>query len=101
MTGVEGYVESTSSGLVAGINAALLAMDKESIDFPDTTAIGALAHYISDENITKFQPMNVNFGIIRPPEKRVKGGKSAKNEALANRALEELMTVVSTIKEIE
>ena len=101
MTGVEGYVESTSSGLVAGINAAMYALEKEKICFPDTTAIGALANYVSDENITKFQPMNVNFGIIRPLEKRVKGGKAAKNEALANRALEEIMTVIPKLKEEE
>ncbi|MBR5514689.1 MAG: methylenetetrahydrofolate--tRNA-(uracil(54)-C(5))-methyltransferase (FADH(2)-oxidizing) TrmFO [Clostridia bacterium] len=101
MTGVEGYVESTASGLVAGINAAMRVLGKEKVDFPDTTATGALAHYISDENITKFQPMNVNFGIIRPLEKRVKGGKAAKNEALANRALEELNPILLKLKEEE
>ncbi|MBE6686711.1 MAG: methylenetetrahydrofolate--tRNA-(uracil(54)-C(5))-methyltransferase (FADH(2)-oxidizing) TrmFO [Ruminococcaceae bacterium] len=99
MTGVEGYVESTASGLVAGINAAMYALGREKIDFPDTTAIGALAHYVSDENVTKFQPMNVNFGIIRPLEKRVKGGKAAKNEALANRALEELALLIPKLEE--
>ncbi|MBE6573362.1 MAG: methylenetetrahydrofolate--tRNA-(uracil(54)-C(5))-methyltransferase (FADH(2)-oxidizing) TrmFO [Ruminococcaceae bacterium] len=97
MTGVEGYVESTSSGLVAGLNAARLVLGQEKVDFPDTTAIGALAHYVSDENVVKFQPMNVNFGIIRPLEKRVKGGKAAKNEALANRALDIIMSIVPGI----
>ncbi len=88
MTGVEGYIESCSSGFVAGINAALDALGRERIDFPDTTAIGALAHYVSNPSITCFQPMNVNFGIIAPPEERVKGGKTAKNGYLAQRALE-------------
>ena len=97
MTGVEGYVESTASGLVAGLNAALRVLGKEALDFPDTTAIGALAHYVSDKNVVKFQPMNVNFGIIRPLEKRVKGGKAAKNEALANRALNVITSMMSDI----
>lgn len=97
MTGVEGYVESTASGLVAGINAAKLALNNDPVDFPDTTAIGALAHYVSNENILKFQPMNVNFGIVRPLEKRVKGGKAAKNEALANRALEVIDQITALI----
>ncbi len=96
MTGVEGYVESTASGFVAGINAARQVLDLEAIDFPDITAVGALAHYVSDENVTRFQPMNVNFGILTPLEKRVKGGKAAKNEALANRAIEKI-TEISTI----
>ncbi len=64
MTGVEGYVESTASGLVAGIAAARMACDLPSVDFPANTAIGALAHYISNESIVDFQPMNVNFGIF-------------------------------------
>lgn len=99
MTGVEGYVESTASGFVAGLNAARLSKGVEAIDFPDTTAIGALAHYVSDENVARFQPMNVNFGIIRPLEKRVKGGKAAKNEALANRALDIIMSIVPLIND--
>ena len=64
MTGVEGYVESTASGLVAGISAACLAKELAPPDFPASTAIGALAHYISNEAVTDFQPMNVNFGIL-------------------------------------
>lgn len=96
MTGVEGYVESTASGYVAGLNAARQVLGLNTIDFPDITAVGALAHYVSDENVTRFQPMNVNFGILTPLEKRVKGGKAAKNEALANRAIEKI-TEISTI----
>ena len=97
MTGVEGYIESASSGFVAGINAAMLCLEKEQVDFPKTTAIGALAHYVSDENNVNFQPMNVNFGIIASLDKKVKGGKRFRNEALAERALkhiEELKNVL-------
>ncbi len=97
MTGVEGYVESTASGFVAGINAARGVLGLDMIDFPDTTAIGALCHYVSDENVTKFQPMNINFGIVRPLEKRVKGGKAAKNEALACRAIEKIKEIAPLI----
>ena len=64
MTGVEGYVESTASGLVAGIAAARMLLERPAVDFPNNTAIGALAHYISNESIADFQPMNVNFGIF-------------------------------------
>ena len=89
MTGVEGYVESASSGLVAGINAAMLALGKEPMIFPRETEIGALAHYVSEGGISSsFQPMNANFGIIAPFEKKVKGGKRARNEAYATRSLE-------------
>ena len=89
MTGVEGYVESASSGLVAGINAAMLALEKEPVIFPRETEIGALAHYVSEGGISSsFQPMNANFGIIAPFEKKVKGGKKARNEAYATRSLE-------------
>ncbi len=98
MTGVEGYVESTASGLVAGINAAKKALGEEAIDFPDTTATGALAHYISDENIVKFQPMNVNFGIVRPLEVRVKGPKSARYAVVAQRALDTLSAIADREK---
>lgn len=87
MTGVEGYIESCSSGFLAGLNAARKALGMEQTEFPDLTAIGALAHYVSNESVTNFQPMNVNFGIIAPPEQRVKGGKAAKNQYLAERAL--------------
>jgi methylenetetrahydrofolate--tRNA-(uracil-5-)-methyltransferase len=64
ITGVEGYVESTASGLVAGINAFKAANGDEDLVFPSTTAIGALAHYISSSSLGVFQPMNINFGII-------------------------------------
>lgn len=88
MTGVEGYIESAGSGFVAGINAALAALGKDALVFPETTMIGAMAAYVSRGSTGKFQPMNANFGIIEPLGYRVKGGKTAKNEALAARSLE-------------
>jgi methylenetetrahydrofolate--tRNA-(uracil-5-)-methyltransferase len=89
MTGVEGYVESASSGFVAGINAARLALGKEKIAFPEQTEIGALAKYVSVGGVSSvFQPMNANFGIIAPLDKKVKGGKKFRNEAYAVRSLE-------------
>jgi len=94
MTGVEGYLESCASGFVAGINAARAALQLDLIDFPNTTAIGALAHYVSNSTSQNFQPMNVNFGIIAPLDHKVKGGKALRNEAISNRALE----VISDIK---
>lgn len=93
MTGVEGYVESASSGFVAGINAAMMALGREAVVFPRETEIGALAGYVSEGGISSsFQPMNANFGIIAPFEKKVKGGKKARNEAYATRSLEIIRT---------
>ncbi len=89
ITGVEGYVESASSGFVAGINAAMLALGKDAVVFPKETEIGALAAYISEGGVSSsFQPMNANFGIIAPFDKKVKGGKKNRNEAYAERSLE-------------
>lgn len=89
MTGVEGYVESASSGFVAGINAARLILGKEKIVFPKETEIGALADYVSNGGVSSnFQPMNANFGIIAPLEKKIKGGKKFRNEAYSARSLE-------------
>lgn len=88
MTGVEGYVESASSGFVAGVNAAMRALDKDAVIFPRTTEIGALAHYVSEGGVSSdFQPMNANFGIIEPFDKKVKGGKRNRNEAYSARSL--------------
>ena len=97
MTGVEGYVESTSSGFVAGVNAARLAKGERLIDFPNITAIGALAHYISDENVVNFQPMNANFGLVANLETKVKGGKRFRNEALSKRAVEYINSIKDKI----
>ena len=88
MTGVEGYVESAASGFVAGIAAARQAKGEEEIVFPEKTMIGAMAKYISQGGMGKFQPMNANFGLTPPLEVRVKGPKSMRNEASAHRALE-------------
>ena len=89
MTGVEGYVESASSGFVAGINAAMMALGRDAVVFPRETEIGALAHYVSEGGISSsFQPMNANFGIIAPFDKKIKGGKKARNEAYAVRSLD-------------
>ena len=89
ITGVEGYIESASSGLLCGLNMARQILGKELLDFTNQTAIGALAHYISDSSIVKFQPMNINFGIIEPLGERIKG-KKEKNEAVSRRALAKL-----------
>lgn len=89
MTGVEGYVESASSGFVAGINAARMALGEERLVFPSECEIGALAHYVSLGGVAKdFQPMNANFGIIAPFDKKIKGGKKIRNAAYAERSLQ-------------
>ena len=88
MTGVEGYVESAASGIVAAYSAAARFRGEEPKAFPRETAIGALCHYISHFEGKNFQPMNVNFGLIPPLEKRVP--KKEKNQKLAERALEAL-----------
>lgn len=90
MTGVEGYVESAASGLLAGAELAHRILGKPPIDFPRETAIGALSYYISNPSVADFQPMNVNFGIIPPLGRKVRGGKKVKNAALAERALKAL-----------
>ncbi len=87
MTGVEGYVESAGSGMVAGICAAMQQQGRPLPDFPRTTALGALAHYVSAQN-QNFQPMNVTYGIMEGWPEKVRGGKQARYEKIANRALE-------------
>ncbi len=88
ITGVEGYVESISSGMVASINAIRKFNEKEKITFPETTIIGALAKYISTPN-KKFQPMNANFGILPELNEKIKD-KKLKYKKLGERALENL-----------
>ncbi len=95
MTGVEGYIESAASGLLAGINAARMALDKEQLIFPESTVIGSMAAYISRGGTGKFQPMNANFGIMEPLGYKVKGGKSARNEALYHKGMESLDKFIS------
>ena len=87
MTGVEGYVESTASGYLAAVAMAAKVQGRPVPDFPKTTAIGALGLYISDETVANFQPMNINFSIIAPLEKRIRK-KAEKNLAIAQRSLE-------------
>lgn len=86
MTGVEGYVESAASGLIAGLNAARLAKDLEPLVLPEQTALGSMAHYITTADFKHFQPMNANFGLFPPLENKIRN-KQEKNEAIANRAL--------------
>ena len=99
MTGVEGYIESAGSGLVAGINAAARALCEDGVIFPDTTMIGAMGSYVKNGSMSsKFVPMNANFGIIEPLGYRVKGGKIAKYEIVSARALEAIDGIVADIK---
>lgn len=88
MTGVEGYVESAASGLVAGINAARLFNGEEALVFPETTAIGSLPHYITHADSKHFQPMNVNFGIIKELDGPRIRDKKERYEKIAKRALQ-------------
>ena len=96
ITGVEGYIESASSGLVCGINMARLLNNESLLTFPQTTAIGALPYYISNACEKNFQPMNINFGIIKDFEYRVK--KKEKKEKYSKRAQEDLMAFIDANK---
>ena len=96
MTGVEGYVESAASGMLVGIETAARVLGLESVDFPQETAIGALGLYISGGSVGDFQPMNINFGIIKPLEYRVKG-KRNKNAEISDRSL----AIIEQLKEKE
>ncbi|MBE6574889.1 MAG: methylenetetrahydrofolate--tRNA-(uracil(54)-C(5))-methyltransferase (FADH(2)-oxidizing) TrmFO [Ruminococcaceae bacterium] len=99
MTGVEGYIESTGSGFVAGLNAARLILGEAPVIFPRTTMIGAMAAYVSEGGMTgNFQPMNANFGILQPLPARVKGGKIAKYEVMAARSLAAVDELLPTVK---
>ncbi len=93
MTGVEGYVESASSGLVAGINLAKQIKGETPVDFTKYTATGALSNYISEESCGNFQPMNINFGIIESLDVRIKS-KADRYEAISNRALNILDSII-------
>ncbi len=89
ITGVEGYMESAASGIMAGINAVRQAEDEEPFVLSEYNMIGALSQYISDESVTNFQPMGANFGILPPIEPKIRD-KRERYMALANRALEQL-----------
>lgn len=86
ITGVEGYVESAAAGMIAGINAARLVQGKELLVFPEETILGAMAEYITTEAKKNFQPINANFGLLKPLEERIKS-KKERYEQLAERAL--------------
>ena len=94
MTGVEGYVESAASGFLVGVETARRLLGQPPVDFPQETAIGALGLYVSNQSVTVFQPMNINFGIIPPLDHRVKG-KRNKNAELSARSL----TIIDQMKE--
>lgn len=98
MTGVEGYLESCASGLVAGIAAASRALGRDIPVFPTVTATGSLAAYVKNGSTSDFQPMNVNFGIIPMLDKKVKGGKAARNTALSERAITAAREFADTLK---
>lgn len=96
MTGVEGYVESAASGLIAGINAARLIQGLDPVTFPKETAMGSMANYITETNSKSFQPMNANFGLLPDLPVRIKDKKS-RNEELANRALKTIQNFVKNL----
>ena len=89
ITGVEGYVESAASGLLAGISVAAKLQGRKIKRFSSQTAIGALGNYVSNESITNFQPMNINFGIMESLNERIRD-KRQRAEAIANRAFAEI-----------
>ncbi len=93
MTGVEGYIESTGSGFIAGQNAARLALGLSPLVLPDITVLGSMAKYVSGANTADFQPMNANFGIIAPPTDKVRGGKKKRFEYYAERSLSYVSSV--------
>lgn len=97
MTGVEGYVESAASGLLAGLNAARSANGLDCVVFPKETMIGAMSHYITNTDSKHFQPMNANFGIIEPLGGKKIRDKQLKNQMIADRALAALDEFVQTI----
>ncbi|HWQ70902.1 MAG TPA: methylenetetrahydrofolate--tRNA-(uracil(54)-C(5))-methyltransferase (FADH(2)-oxidizing) TrmFO [Desulfitobacteriaceae bacterium] len=86
ITGVEGYLESAASGLVAGLNAGRYLFEKKTLIFPPETALGGLARHLEGSPSQDFQPMNINFGLLPPLEKRIRG-KREKNTMIAKRAL--------------
>lgn len=89
ITGVEGYMESAASGIMAGINAVRFAENKQTVTLPETTMIGALSRYISDETVKNFQPMGANFGVFPPIEPKIRD-KKERYAKIAERAVEAL-----------
>ena len=89
MTGVEGYVESAASGLIAGINAGLLAKQEACLQFPKHSVLGSMAEYITTADFLHFQPMNANFGLLPPLATRIRN-KKERYEKTAERAILEI-----------
>lgn len=100
MTGVEGYVESAASGLIAGLNAARLAKSEDLLVFPIETAMGGMAHYITHTSGSNFQPMNVNFGLFPELPKRIRD-KKLRYEVLSHRAIETLKEYATLVKPVK
>ena len=93
MTGVEGYMESAASGIIAGINAARLLEGKAPVLFPKTTMLGALSRYIADESIKDFQPMGAAIGLLPPIEEKIRD-KRLRYAAVANRAMDDIKAYI-------
>ncbi|GFZ83837.1 methylenetetrahydrofolate--tRNA-(uracil-5-)-methyltransferase TrmFO [Paenibacillus marchantiophytorum] len=98
MTGVEGYVESAASGLIAGMNAGRLAKGEACVTLPAETTLGSMANYITEADVKHFQPMNANFGLLPQLPERIRN-KKEKYEKLANRALESIQNFSKTLAE--
>ncbi|WNR46635.1 FADH(2)-oxidizing methylenetetrahydrofolate--tRNA-(uracil(54)-C(5))-methyltransferase TrmFO [Paenibacillus roseipurpureus] len=98
MTGVEGYVESAASGLIAGLNAGRMAKGQEPVVVPAETTLGSMAQYITTADFKHFQPMNANFGLLPALPERIRN-KKEKYEKLANRAIDHIQNFVKTVSE--
>ena len=99
ITGVEGYMESAASGLMAGINPSLRLLGKETVILPEDTMIGALSRYISDETVKNFQPMGANFGILPPLSEKIRD-KQERYMMLAERGTESLKAASTNIIQV-
>jgi methylenetetrahydrofolate--tRNA-(uracil-5-)-methyltransferase len=100
ITGVEGYMGNIATGLLAGVNAARILHNEEPITLPQTTMLGALCHYVTHADLKDFQPMKANFGILPPMEFLSKIGKRERGQAYAERALEDLRSILTNNEEI-
>jgi methylenetetrahydrofolate--tRNA-(uracil-5-)-methyltransferase len=99
MTGVEGYVGNIGTGLLAGWNVARLKINKELVELPETTMLGALCRYITQASPIDFQPMKANFGILPPISTTRRTGKKERGEAYAKRSLQDLEALMDSMDE--